>query len=149
MRSSDVLADFINLMPRLEEPEVRHVMSLSMFQPTPESIARAVERCRGENRELWGMVDGGRVLGVVGYYIRGDHVLYIANISVIEERRGQGIGRAMIAALRERHALPIELETDDDAVGFYRKCDFDAAPFEKTYGEDVVRRWKCTLGGVS
>ena len=140
-------ANFVNLKPRLDDPEAQHVMSLSMFQPTTESIARAVERCRNANRELWGVVDDGRILGVVGYYIRGDQVLYIANISVIEERRGQGIGRSMIEALREKHGLPIELETDDDAIGFYRKCGFEAASFEKTYGKDTVRRWKCTLGG--
>ena len=142
-----MVENFINLKPRLDEPEVQHVLSLSMFQPSPESIARAVERCRGENRELWGMVDGGRILGVVGCYIREDNMLYIANISVIEERRGQGIGRAMIAALREQYGLPIELETDDDAVDFYRKCAFETTSFEKTYGEDIVRRWRCTLEG--
>ena len=136
---------FIDLKPRLDEPEVQHVLSLSMFNPSPENIARAVERCLGEEkRELWGVMDGGRILGAVQYYIRDDNVLYIASISVIEARRGQGIGRAMLDALKEQYSLPMELETDDDAVDFYRKCGFDAIAFEKTYGEDAVRRWKCT-----
>jgi len=140
--------NFANLKSRLDDPEVQYVMSLSMFNPTPESIARVVERCRNsENRELWGVVDDGHVLGAVQYYIREDNVLYIASIAVIEARRGQGIGRGMINALQEKYGLTIELETDDDAVDFYRKCGFDAVSFEKTYGEDIVRRWTCTLGG--
>jgi len=134
---------FTDLKPRMDEPEIRRVWSLSLFQPaTQESIARMVERCRNSGaRHLWGMTDGARVLAVVEYYIRGDGAVYIANIAVTEECRGQGIGRAVVAALREKYALPIELETDDDAIGFYRKCGFDAEPFEE-YG---VRRWKCRL----
>ena len=39
------MQEFIDLKPRLDEPEVQRVLSLSMFQPaSPERIARVVER---------------------------------------------------------------------------------------------------------
>ena len=133
---------FVNLKSRLDDPEVRRVRTLSMFQPpNPESVERVIERCRRESRQLWGFEENGRVLGVVEYEIREEKILYIAGIAVIEERRNQGLGRAMLAALCEKHNLPIELETDDDAIGFYQKCNFTSEPFH----QNGVQRWKCKL----
>jgi len=135
---------FADLKPRLGEPEVQRVLSLSMGDPTPEKIARVVERCRNSaDRKLCGMIDGAEILAVAEYYLRDDGALYIANIAVTEARRGQGIGRALIAALRDQYGLPIALETDDDAIGFYLKCGFAAEGFmHEAYG---VRRWRCRL----
>ncbi|MCL2509273.1 MAG: GNAT family N-acetyltransferase, partial [Oscillospiraceae bacterium] len=93
-----------DLKPRLDDTEVQRVLSLSLFQPaSPEAVARVVERCRSsDERKLWGIANGERVVGIVEYYIRDDGILYICNIAVTQERRGQGIGRFMIAALREK-----------------------------------------------
>ena len=136
--------NFVNLKTRLDKPEVQRVWSLSIGYATPEKLARVVERCRGNAaRKLWGVTDGADVLGVAEYYIRDDGTLYICNIAVTEQRRGQGIGKFMIAALHEKYGLPITLETDDDAVDFYRKCGFEAQPFmHAQYG---IRRWDCRL----
>jgi len=65
----------------------------------------------------------------------------ILNIAVAEDSRTQGVGRKMIAALRDRYNTPIEAETDDDAVGFYRKCGFETTVFEK----HNTRRYACVL----
>jgi hypothetical protein len=45
----------------------------------------------------------------------------------------------MITALSETYHLPIEAETDDDAVEFYRKNGFTTTATQK-YN---VRRWNC------
>jgi len=134
---------FTDLKPRIDETAVQHVLSLSLWQPaSAEAIARIVERCKSNNeRKLWGIVDKEQICGIVEFYIRDDAVIYIANIAVIEERRGQGIGGLMLSMLQKKFKLPIELETDDDAVDFYRKCGFEAESFEK----NGVRRWRCTL----
>jgi len=133
---------FIDLKPHIDEQQVQQILSLSLYNPTPETIARAVERCRGDNeRQLWGVTDGVHIIGVVEYYIREHDAICITNIAVAEEEQKRGSGSFMIAELREKFKLPVELETDDDVIGFYRKCGFKTEPFEK-YG---VRRWKCTL----
>ena len=123
------------------------MLSLSMGCPTPEKITEVVERCRNSDaRQLWGVLGDGRVLGVAMVYVREDNTLYICNISVVEECRGQGIGRAMIDALHDMYGLPITLETDDDTVDFYRKCGFEAEAYmHEEYG---VRRWRCRMQPV-
>jgi len=132
--------NFIDLKSRLDEPEVQMILSLSLFQPTPETIARVIERCRtNDERNLWGIVNEEQVLGVIEYYIRDVNTVYVANFAVKEDYRKQGIGRFIIDALQEKCKLPLELETDDDAIDFYRKCGFEVTPFEK----NGIQRWKC------
>ena len=132
---------FVDLKPKIDDEEVQNVLSLSLFQPTPESIARVIERCKkNDERKLWGITMGGKVSAVVEYYLRGDSI-YIAQLAVSQGLRGQGIGRRIITELIKRYQMPIELETDDDAIGFYRKCGFQVTQFEK----NSVNRWKCIL----
>jgi hypothetical protein len=66
--------------------------------------------------------------------------VFIDAIAVDEQFRNQGIGSTMINGIRKRFTLPVTLETDDDAVEFYRKIGFSAEPFEK-YG---ITRYRCT-----
>ena len=65
----------------------------------------------------------------------------ILHISVAESSRGQGIGSKMVLALQSQYSMPLEAETDDDAVDFYRKCGFKTTSIQK-YG---VIRYTCTL----
>lgn len=135
--------NFADLKSRIDEQQVQRILALSLFQPTmPQAIACVVNRCRSnDERKLWGVLNGEQILGVVEYYFRDDGVIYVCNIAVIEACRGQGVGRFMLAALQEKYNLPLALETDDDAVGFYRKCGFEAESFiHADYG---VRRWRC------
>jgi ribosomal protein S18 acetylase RimI-like enzyme len=78
--------------------------------------------------------------GVCSYEVHIDYV-EILNIAVSEKERNHGIGRNMIDAVAKTHIMAIEAETDDDAVGFYRKCGFEASAIQK-YN---TRRWVCTL----
>ncbi|MDR3264006.1 MAG: GNAT family N-acetyltransferase [Clostridiales bacterium] len=50
-----------------------------------------------------------------------------------------GIGRMMIKELKAKYDKPLEAETDDDAVGFYRKCGFETAEIAR----NGIRRWIC------
>jgi ribosomal protein S18 acetylase RimI-like enzyme len=139
-RLNEVL-ELIDVKSRIDEPEVQRVLALSMFQPTtPQAIERVVNRCRNsDNRQLWGIKDGVNILGVVEYYIHEDNIIYICNIAVTEQCRGYGIGRFIIDTLQKKYKLTIELETDDDAIGFYLKCGFEVTSFEKY----DTQRWKC------
>ncbi len=113
-----------------------------MFPATAESVQRVMDRIRkNKERMLWGIENGESVLAIVEYYIREDEVIYIAGIAVSEQCRGQGIGRFMINTLQSKYNMAIELETDDDAIGFYRKCGFETSPFDK----NNIRRYKCVL----
>jgi len=47
----------------------------------------------------------------------------------------------MVTTLQAQFKMTIEAETDDDAVGFYRKCGFEVTAIQKY----DVRRWTCVL----
>jgi len=94
-----------------------------------------------EAQQLYGWVENGEVLGVVGVLTHPDKI-EITSIAVAENARNRGIGRSMITALREQYNTMIEAETDDDAVNFYRKCGFICTTAIEKHG---VRRWKCIL----
>lgn len=131
--------NFVNLKSKLNEPEVQRLLLLSENRlVTPAAAARVIERCKNEENNVFGVIHNKLILAVVEYFIKEGNTLYVVNLAVSEKYRRKGIGRSVITALREKHKLPIELETGDGAVGFYKKCGFNAVPFEK-HG---VRRWK-------
>ncbi|MDR0861725.1 MAG: GNAT family N-acetyltransferase [Oscillospiraceae bacterium] len=130
-----------DIKDKLHTDEVRRVLAPCLFDESPEGVTKAANRYLTDDARLfYGWVEGGATLGVVGFRVHGD-MLEIMHIAVAEERRRQGIGARIIAALHDKYKLPLELETDDDAIDFYRKCGFSATAAQK-YG---VRRWECVL----
>ena len=94
-----------------------------------------------EAQQLYGWVENGEVLGVVGVLTHPDKI-EITSIAVAENARNRGIGRSMITALVKKYNTTIEAEADDDAVNFYRKCGFICTTALEKHD---VRRWKCNL----
>ena len=109
------------------------------------SLERARQRAQAyqadEAQQVYGWIEGGTVLGVCGFQVHKCKA-EITKIAVAEHARGRGIGRSMVTGLREKAGLPIEAETDDDAVGFYQKCGFAA---EEAAPKGGRRRWACLL----
>jgi GNAT superfamily N-acetyltransferase len=135
---------FIDIKNRISEPEVQHILSLSMYMPTPEKINSLIENFLADDkRRVYGVVVNDIIIGVVGFSIGtdGGEAIVIHHIAVTEAQRKKGVGRFIINSLLNEYQSTIELETDDEAVDFYRKCGFETAAFIK-HG---VRRWKCRL----
>ena len=133
---------FCDITDRLDDIEVLKIIALSIYG---ESVDRAVEKakacCENDAQEIYGWIENDVVLGVCGYTIHSGKV-EITNISVIENERERGIGKAMITSLFDKYKVSIEAETDDDAVDFYRKCGFITTTTLQKHG---VRRWKCII----
>ena len=131
--------NFVNLKTRLDDLEVQRLLLLSENrQVTPAAIARVLERCSGKNVSVFGVIHNRLILAACEYFIKDDDTIYIVNLAVSEKYRRKGIGRSVLTALTEKYKMPIELETGDDSVDFYKKCGFKVISFEK-HG---VRRWK-------
>ena len=74
---------------------------------------------------------------VIAYKKEAD-TLEILDIAVDPDYRGQGLGSIMIKGMITRNCpAKVVAETDDDAVGFYRKLGFSASPFDSKWG--IVR----------
>lgn len=132
---------FSDIKDQLDNPAVLQIMAYSEYEESLERAARRAQTYR-ENKyqQFYGWVENGSIFGVCGFTVHPDMV-EITNISVVEQERKHGYGSAMIAAIRIKHGMAITAETDDDAVGFYRKCGFETTAFQK-HG---VRRWNCVL----
>ena len=69
----------------------------------------------------------------------------ILGIAVKENLREKGIGKEMIYQVMEtEHLKTITAQTDDDAIGFYRKSGFEAERVVIEYPNGSVVRYNCT-----
>ena len=115
-----------------------------MFAPTPEKYAARVEHLR--TGPVYGCFVAGALAGILALSPPRGGAAEIVGIAVASERRGRGLGARLIAAAVEReHLSRLTAETDDDAVGFYRRCGFQVEAFTRTYGDAPVVRWQCVL----
>jgi ribosomal protein S18 acetylase RimI-like enzyme len=131
---------FRNIKDQLDNPAVREILAASIYMNSLDAADKKLDECRNSpNLNLYGWIENDEILGVC--YFKGCQTshLEILNIAVAETSRGCGIGCAMINALYDEFLLPIEAETDDDAVDFYRKTGFITIEFQKHGGH----RWKC------
>ena len=70
----------------------------------------------------------------------------IVGVAVSESMRKCGIGKNMISKVLEtEHPERIIAQTDDDAVGFYRRCGFTDEKTYTEYPDGTSVRYNCTL----
>lgn len=120
----------MDIKARLQEPAVGRIIALAAFDGSPGGVQNEVLKYQEDDRlRFYGWAEDGRVLGICGFEVTASQV-EIHLIAVDEDHHKQGIGGQMIAALKEAYRLPILAETDDDAVGFYRKIGFEAIGFQ-------------------
>jgi GNAT superfamily N-acetyltransferase len=79
-------------------------------------------------------VTDSEVVGVAGYVVT-DTAITLRHIATAPNVRRSGIGRRLLAAIRQAapSRLPIEAETDVDAVGFYTANGFTATSLGEKY----------------
>ena len=133
---------FCDIEGKLNDPLVRHIISCSLFDQSAEGVDKALKKYPGEQFFAW--IENGEPLGICGFRPLQDKV-EICHIAVVEHARGRGIGNSIVTALREKYAMALEAETDDDAVGFYRKCGFGATVLYKYFCGQKYRRYTCVL----
>jgi len=120
---------FQDIKPRITEPEVGEIISYAALDGSPEGVAEEVSLYLSSDKlNFYGWVDDSRIVGICGFEVHSDKV-EIHLISVIEDRQKQGVGSAMVTALQKMYDLPLEAETVDEAIGFYRKRGFITTSF--------------------
>jgi len=134
---------FCNIKDKLNNPAVLKLLVASAYNNSMENAYKRAEEFRSHNNlSIYGWIEDEDVIGVCGFRVyHTDHV-EILNIAVTENVRGRGIGSAMIHALQSEFLLPVTAETDNDAVGFYRKVGFDIMNAPAKGG---ISRWACVL----
>jgi ribosomal protein S18 acetylase RimI-like enzyme len=121
---------FQDIKPRITDCEVSVIISYAALDGSPEGVAKEAEKyLKSDKLNFYGWVEDGRVIGVCGFEIHGDKI-EIHLMSVAEDRQKQGIGSAMVTSLQRMYDLPLEAETVEEAVGFYRKRGFETTAFQ-------------------
>lgn len=117
-----------------------------MYQPTYEMYLDSINKLISSafNR-IYTCETDGKVVGVLVIQLAGRNA-EIIGIAVSEQFQNQGIGKYMIQRIMEKECLhSLIAQTDDDAVGFYRKCGFIIEDEIKKYPDGIVVRYNCRL----
>ncbi|HNX13774.1 MAG TPA: GNAT family N-acetyltransferase [Oscillospiraceae bacterium] len=135
----------INIKNRLHEPAIRSVFTLSMYLPTPEKLAlRAAAYQADPDVSVFACFDKEKPLGTIVLTNHGAQSFEIMSIAVIPNCRNQGIGSKLITyAAQSLHCAQITAETDNDAIGFYRRCGFVITSLGEKYPKCI--RYLCKL----
>jgi predicted N-acetyltransferase YhbS len=133
---------FKDIKAEMDTPAVRRIISYAAVDGTPEGTRREVELYQNSTGlNFYGYLQNGVTAAICGFEEHPDKI-EIHLISVDETLRRKGIGSAMVRELQRIYNKPIEAETTDEAVGFYRKTGFSAESFaDPTFG----RKWMCAL----
>lgn len=144
MADAPSLWEPIDLFPRRHEEAVRRLVSLAIGYPTPERVSSRLESYGQPGWRLRGFEVEGRLVAYIGYQASGTEGV-VHGIAVVPDARGRGYGRAMLRWLVETQGFKrVGAETDEEAVGFYRKCGFTVGAFvDERWPE--TRRYKCVL----
>ena len=70
----------------------------------------------------------------------------IIGIAVSDNARRKGIGKQLIQRVMKSENLEsVKVQTDDDSIGFYRKCGFSEERIVIEYSDGSVVRYNCVL----
>jgi GNAT superfamily N-acetyltransferase len=128
----------IDLNGRQDEPAIRSILELS--HGSKEAFEEARAHYRSGEWTFIGVQEGEQVLACAGAERLGSGTIGVRSIVVAPEWRQHGLGRTLIDALAERlEAKRVVAETDDDAVGFYRRCGFAVEDAPAKFGR--ARYW--------
>jgi ribosomal protein S18 acetylase RimI-like enzyme len=135
-----------DISSELENPRLWEVLAPAVYNPTPTRLDQIRARYRMEPTwRLLGCRSGATIIGCIGLELGANDAATIRHIAVIPERRGEGIGRALIQqALRTFMLTQISAETDHNAVEFYRACGFAVQSLGEKYPGTI--RFLCTYG---
>ena len=141
------LISFANVKASLFDSEVLTLLAPSVYNPTPERLKhRAEEYAADSNVKAYACKIDSVYAGIVVLKTEND-TAEILDIAVKPKYRKHGIGRSIIDFILNQFPIDtITAETDDDAVGFYKKCGFTITSVGEVCG---TKRYFCKSSAVS
>ena len=119
------------------------LLAPALYMPTKEKIqARATAYAENPLCRVFYALDGTEPVGLC-IVQTDDRQAEILALAVQEAYRKQGVGKGLIAYTQRQVRVPLTAETDDDAVGFYRRCGFCITSLGEKY--PGVTRYHCSL----
>lgn len=127
--------------------DILQLLAQSVYNPTEERLLnRAKKYQEDESTNIYAYKHNGEYNGIVIFKIANNSAA-ILDIAVKLEYQGQGIGSILIDFIFDQFEVDnITAETDDDAIGFYKKYGFTVAD---TKVEFDTKRYVCVCGSVT
>ena len=115
---------------------IYHIFQDIIWEPTNEKIDQILIKSRNDKTyEIIGSVEGNTLIGII-IYRSGKTKIVIEYFGVEKAFQKKGEGSKLIdEVIRNTRVNCIEAETEDDAVGFYKKYGFDIRKGEKIFPE--------------
>ncbi|MEE1006147.1 MAG: GNAT family N-acetyltransferase [Acutalibacteraceae bacterium] len=117
--------NIIDVKESLCNKSVYSLLAPSVFNPTPERLLSRAEKYQADDKvKAYAYTDNGENKGIIVFKIK-EQTAEILDIAVKPEYQGKGIGSMLIDYIFSKFAVSkIIAETDDDAIGFYKKHGF-------------------------
>ena len=140
------MEQIVNTKSILKNKELLSVLAGCVFNPTEERLYnRADKYLINPNAAVYAMKDNDVYKGIIIMDVSNISAVEILEIVVATNFQESGIGSSLINhCISIFHPVVIIAETDDDAVGFYKKFGFDILTLGDKYGAGIMR-YKCTL----
>ena len=109
----------------LTNEDILELLDPSVFNPTSERLLSRAEKYQADDKtSVFAYSENGEYKGIIVFKTE-DNTAEILDIAVIPEYKGNGIGSRLIDYIFNRFEVnKITAETDDDAIGFYKKYGF-------------------------
>ncbi len=129
------------------EPDILKLLAPSVYNPTKERLLNRARRYQeDENTNIYAYKDNDEYKGIVVFNIAKSSAT-ILDVAVKPEYQGQGIGSKLMDFIFNSFDVDsITAETDDDAIGFYKKYGFTVAD---TKAEFDTKRYVCVCESVT
>lgn len=133
--------NIIDIKSSICENRIYELLAPSVFNPTEERLLnRAKKYQEDEETNVYVYKEDNEYKGIVVFEIF-DSTATILDIAVNPEHQGKGIGSKLIDFIfNSFNVNNITAETDDDAIGFYKKYGFTVAD---TKVEFDTKRYTC------
>lgn len=132
---------------KLSDSAILHLLAPSVFNPTFERLLIRAKKYQADDKsKVYAYSENGEYKGIIVFKTE-DNTAEILDIAVKPEYRKHGIGKSLIDFIFTQFPIDnITAETDDEAVGFYKKCGFAVTPVREFCD---TKRYFCKLSSVS
>lgn len=139
--------DIIDVKESLCNKSVYSLLAPSVFNPTSERLLSRAEKYQADDTvKVYAYSENGEYKGIIAFKIK-EQTAEILGIAVNSEYQGKGIGSRLINYIFSQFAVnKVTAETDDDAIGFYKKYGFAVADINNKYD---TKRYVCVCESVT
>lgn len=135
--------EIVDISNSLSNDTNLEILKESVFEPTKEKLIKRSNYYQSADGVVsYGYAYNDFILGLIVLDITNKDEIVILDIAVKKDNQKSGIGKALLNyVLCELKPKILIAETDDDAVGFYKKSQFEIVNLRKKYLNNT--RYEC------